>query len=188
MLSLFNERNDVVASVGIGFQPRTGFDHKWKIFFLIYFFFAKILLLNMFVGIVIENIMIMKNQASLFFLIFPLINLRKHRAQKWWAKRMGNYQTKHLENASQKNGNLINEFFLLKKLETKLFHKPENRMHFRVLREKDTKDFFLLLHNSELFYSYSLLAQAIRGNAIHLQTHQRILHIHLHNPYLHQNA
>ena len=55
---------DAEQTVGIEQAPKIGNNGKIKVFFLIYFFLAKILLLNMFIGIIIENIMLMKNQAS----------------------------------------------------------------------------------------------------------------------------
>lgn len=55
---------DAEQTVGIELAPKIGNNGKIRVFFLIYFFLAKILLLNMFIGIIIENIMLMKNQAS----------------------------------------------------------------------------------------------------------------------------
>lgn len=55
---------ETTESIGIDFEPKFHSSSEWKVFFLIFFFIMKILLLNMFVGIIIENIMLMKSQAK----------------------------------------------------------------------------------------------------------------------------
>lgn len=47
-------------------QPEIDYNNTWAIFFIVLFFIGKILLLNMFVGIIIENIMMIKIHEGLF--------------------------------------------------------------------------------------------------------------------------
>ena len=48
-------------------QPEIGYNKTWAVFFMVLFYIGKILLLNMFVGIIIENIMLIKNHEGNHF-------------------------------------------------------------------------------------------------------------------------
>ena len=54
----------MIDAIEVDTQPVIGYNKSWSIFFLTLFFIGKILLLNMFVGIIIENIMLIKNHEG----------------------------------------------------------------------------------------------------------------------------
>lgn len=56
--------NKAVDGKGIDQEPVEEYNDMKAIFFLVYFFVSNFILLNMFVGIIIENIIINKNKAS----------------------------------------------------------------------------------------------------------------------------
>lgn len=72
----------MIDSTEIDKQPILGNNKTWAIFFIVLFFLGKILLLNMFVGIIIENIMLIKDHQGIHISIFFLTKFLKSNFRK----------------------------------------------------------------------------------------------------------
>lgn len=68
-------RFEVNKARGLDLQPNNPSHGYWTIFFVLFFFIGKILLLNMFVGIIIENIIINKQIACIIIIIILELHL-----------------------------------------------------------------------------------------------------------------
>lgn len=58
-------RYNVIDAIKVDRQPEIGYNKTWSFFFIISFFIGKILLINMFVGIIIENIMLIRDHQGI---------------------------------------------------------------------------------------------------------------------------
>ena len=61
---MFFHRFYVIDARQTNEQPEIGYNNTWSVFFIVLFFIGKILLLNMFVGIIIENIMMIRTHEG----------------------------------------------------------------------------------------------------------------------------
>lgn len=61
-----------IDGIGVDVQPKEDYNTAKAVFFLVFFFISNFILLNMFIGIITENIIVNKNKQSMDFYYFDL--------------------------------------------------------------------------------------------------------------------